>query len=145
MTAAHARNAVGRTSRSLCGLVEFAVPYTDAWITAHRLNTVLHSAAQLKAGGNAARLFLPTRPGLLLSGERTRVQIVAAGNAPLRDVVLHTRLHGSKPWNNTPAALVGRQTYEAFVGPFEKAGELASYYASASIAGDAHTAPAGAP
>ncbi len=33
--------------------VEFLVPYTDAWVRAHRLQGVLDNAAQLKASGNA--------------------------------------------------------------------------------------------
>src|SRR5262249_9706771 len=39
-----------------------------------------------------ARLFLPTRPGLVVGGERVRVLIVAVGNAPVGDVTLHIRL-----------------------------------------------------
>jgi hypothetical protein len=216
----------------LAGFVEFAVAYTDAWITAHRLNGVLEAAAQLKSGSGVAaakdkvstdgvplwlslaplvretmlryqsivatrndqgqlasmhnkfvrlaidrlslslldylgslppeiqkasndalqvpaqikaRLFLPTRPGLLVGGERVRVFIVVVGNGPISDVTLHTRIRGAATWNHIPATLVGRQTYEAYVGPFDKRQELASYYASAYIDGKPQTAPAGAP
>jgi hypothetical protein len=39
----------------LAGNVEFLVPYTAAWIGAHRLQGVLNKAAELKKSGDAAR------------------------------------------------------------------------------------------
>jgi hypothetical protein len=91
------------------------------------------------------RLFLPTRPGVLEENARFRVMIIAGGSAPVERVTLHTRLHGSWSWKEIPASLMGRRTYEATVGPFEKGQDLAAYYASASIGGMEYFAPDGAP
>lgn len=38
----------------LSGFVNFAVPYTDAWTTAHHLHLILETAAKLKAAGQAS-------------------------------------------------------------------------------------------
>lgn len=216
----------------LSGFVNFTVPYTDAWTTAHHLNTILNDASKLKTDGHAeqagqkvlhegvplwlklaplvrdtmlqyqnvvadrgdlgqlasmhnkfvrlalvrlqlsmqeylddlppeilntfkeanrpdsdapARIFLPTRPGILREGEHFRTMIVATGSGPVESVVLHTRLQGAANWTQTPARLMDRRTYEVVVGPFEPAAKLAAYYVSASIAGAAHVTPPGAP
>ena len=216
----------------LTGFVEFAVPYTDAWTLAHRLNGVLAGAAKLKSGGDAegarrmvradgvplwltlaplvrgtmlryqrivatredlgqlasmhnkfvrlalvrlrlsiqeylgelppetekllaevtqpdphapARLFIPTRPGVLAKGERVRIMIVAVGPAPASGVTLNARVRGTADWVKTPARLMGRRTYEAYLGPFGTPEPLAEYYVSASIGGKACVAPPEAP
>ncbi len=92
-----------------------------------------------------ARLFLPTRPGLLRAGERVRVMIVAPGTPGQTRIDWHVRLRGERAWRVSPARLLGRRTYEAFLGPFPAGAALAAYYASATVDGRQLTAPAGAP
>lgn len=200
--------------------VEFLVPYTTAWIGAHRLHLLLAKAAELKQAGKAedarrlvanegvpmwvalapevrravldfqsivstrndlgtlasmhnklvrlglvrlrlslqeflgelppetealfaelikpdtnapARLFVPTRPSMLAKGEKVRIMIVAAGQAPVRSVLLHTRAAGAAQWTATPAKLMGRRTYQATLGPFDTEAPLADYFVSASV------------
>jgi hypothetical protein len=79
------------------------------------------------------RLFMPTRPGILGKGEKTRLTIVATGEAPVRSVALHTRAHGAAQWLVTPANLLGRRTYHVTLGPFDPAAPLIEYYVSAEV------------
>ena len=76
-----------------------------------------------------ARLFLPTRPGLLARGEKVRLSAVVTGEAA--PVQVHTRLHGTGQWVNTPARREGRGTWQATLGPFPAGAQLAEYYVSA--------------
>ncbi len=216
----------------LAGFVNFTVPYTDAWVIAHRLNAILDAASKLKASGkedearqkiahegvplyielaplvrdtmlryqdivatrndlgqlasmhnkfvrlalvrlqlsiqeylndvpadiqnslkqalqpdsrHQARIFVPTRPGILRNGECFRIMIVAPGSLPVENVSLHTRMQKEANWSHTPAKLVGRRTYEATIGPFDPAKTLAAYYVSALIGGAEQVDPPSAP
>jgi hypothetical protein len=216
----------------LAGFVNFTVPYTDAWTTAHHLNAILDSAAKLKANGRReearqkvmhqgvplyvalaslvretmlryqrivatrndlgqlasmhnkfvrlalvrlqlsieeyldelptdaqnsfkqatqpdsslqARIFVPTRPGVLSEGECFRIMIVAPGSLPVENVSVHTHVQSASSWSHVPAKLLGRRTYEATIGPFDPATELAAYYVSASIGGTEQVTPPSAP
>jgi hypothetical protein len=80
-----------------------------------------------------ARVFLPTRPGMLGPGEKVRVLMVAAGQAPVRAVTLHTRPRGAAAFTAAPARLLGRRTYAAMLGPFEPGAELVEYHVRAMI------------
>ncbi len=91
------------------------------------------------------RIFLPTRPGLLDPRIRTRLMIVAPGGPAPERVQLHIRLRGENQWRSAAAKLLGRRTYEAFLGPLPPEAELAEYYVSAEAAGRTLTAPEGAP
>jgi hypothetical protein len=88
-----------------------------------------------------ARLFVPTRPTMLASGETVRVMVVAPGEAPVRNVTLHVRPRGSVQWSTLPARLLGRRTYEAHLGPFHTGAALAEYYFSADVGTRKLTAP----
>jgi hypothetical protein len=92
-----------------------------------------------------ARIFVPTRPGVLRNGECFRIMIVAPGSLPIENVSLHTRVHSTSDWTHTPAKLMGRRTYEVTIGPFDPARDLAAYYVSASVGGTEQVAPPGAP
>jgi hypothetical protein len=211
--------------------VEFMVPYTDAWITAHRMHAVLKAAGELKEAGKSAeardkvraeavplwlklapdvrramlhfqriiatrndlgtlaskhnkfvrlalyrlrlsmkeylgelppeteslfrdvirpdpeapaRLIVPTRPTLLGKGEKVRVMAIAAGDAPVKRVTLHTRARGAS-WTVVPCRLMGRRTYEVTLGPFDAAFPLVDYYFSAEIGSEKAAAPVDAP
>jgi len=93
----------------------------------------------------AARLIVPTRPGLLGKGERVRIMIVAPGADPPGRVQLLTRLRGEQRWIAHPAVLLGRHTWQVTLGPFESNAGLAEYYASATIAGKPVVSPPDAP
>ena len=93
----------------------------------------------------AARIVVPTRPGLLEGGARTPVTIVVAGGQAPGQVNLHWRLRGQSRWQTVPAVLAGRRTYRAALGPFPAGASLAEYYVSAEVAGRRLTAPQAAP
>ena len=63
------------------------------------------------------RVFIPTRPTLLRSGDSLRVFAVAPGHGEVRQVSLLVRSSGSEAWIQKPMTLVGRRTFS---------GELAS-------------------
>jgi hypothetical protein len=92
-----------------------------------------------------ARIFVPTRPGILRSNDSFRIMIVAPGSLPIENVSVHTRVQKDSNWSRTSAKLLGRRTYETTIGPFEPGKELAAYYVSALIGGDEHVDPPGAP
>ena len=92
-----------------------------------------------------ARIFVPTRPGILRNDECFRIMIVAPGSLPIENVSVHTRAQKDSNWRHTPAKLLGRRTYEATIGPFEPGKELAAYYVSASIGGTEQVDPPSAP
>ena len=73
-----------------------------------------------------ARVFLPTRPGLLRNGEKVRLMVVLAGADASGAVTLRTRLPGAQ-WESVAAQLLGRRTYEVTLGPFETGAALAEY------------------
>ena len=87
------------------------------------------------------RLFAPTRPTILAAGESVRVMVVAAGDAPARDVVLHVRPRGAARWYTIATRLLGRRTYEAQLGPLQPDAATAEYFFSAAIGATKVTAP----
>jgi hypothetical protein len=92
-----------------------------------------------------ARLFAPTRPTMLSKGESVRVMVIAAGEAPVGRVLLHTRARGAAQWTTSPARLMGRRTYEVQLGPFDPAAVLAEYYFTAEAGTAKLAAPPDAP
>ncbi len=90
------------------------------------------------------RLFLPTRPGLLDARTKTRIMIVAPGPSAVENVQLHVKSRGARRWQSTPATLMGRRTWQAFLGPFPGTG-LIRYYVSTYAGGSLLTAPVNAP
>jgi hypothetical protein len=212
----------------LSGHVEFAVPYTDCWISAQRIHKALKEAAELKKSGNRdaarekvrteaapvwlqmapdvrksmlafqrivatrndlgtlasmqnkfvrialhrlrlsmleylgelpasieqtfaevtkpdidapVRVVVPTRPSMLGKLEKQRVVIVVGGNEPVKTVTLETRVRGSATWSATSAKLMGRRTYEAIVGPFPVAAQIAEYRVTAVTSKSKAVAP----
>lgn len=95
--------------------------------------------------GAPSRLFLPTRPGLLDGRTKTRIMIVAPGPMAVERVLLHLRLRGEPEWRTVPAKLMGRWTWQAFLGPFSSGAGLGRYYVSARAGENALTAPLEAP
>lgn len=87
------------------------------------------------------RLFAPTRPTMLASGETVRVMVVATGEAAVHDVTLHVRPRGAAQWSTIAARLAGRRTYEAHLGPFHTEAAVAEYYFSAVAGNRKLTAP----
>lgn len=71
--------------------------------------------------------------------------IVAPGSLPVENVSVHTHVQSASSWSHVPAKLLGRRTYEATIGPFDPATELAAYYVSASIGGTEQVTPPSAP
>jgi hypothetical protein len=88
----------------------------------------LHAQVTRPEAKAPARLFLPTRPGMLAPGEKVRLNIVSTGPGA---VALNTRRQGAATWTRTPAKLVARKSYEAALGPFGPGTPLAEYYVSA--------------
>jgi hypothetical protein len=78
--------------------------------------------------GARGRVFIPTRPTLLTTGESVRISIVALEAG---DVSLSVRVAGSSNWKRTGAKLTGRKTYEAVLGPFSGGEGWVEYFASA--------------
>jgi len=102
-------------------------------------------AAVSPADANRARLFLPTRPSLLKSGESLRIFIVAPGQADVMRIQLLTRCRGTQAWRTSPATHVGRSVYAATLGPFAAHEDIIEYYAVTSGQRGNLTAPAQAP
>jgi hypothetical protein len=94
-----------------------------------------------------SRVFMPTRPSLLVAGETTRVFIVAPGEGAVAGVSLHVRRQGRSDWSVQTAKPAGRHVYVARLGPFEPGTAIAEYYVSATFTGKAetHFAPLDAP
>ncbi|MEW5975484.1 MAG: hypothetical protein AB1898_06720 [Acidobacteriota bacterium] len=92
-----------------------------------------------------ARLIVPTRPSLLLRGEKVRVMVVVDGQDAADQVTLHTRTRGERRWKRIPAGHLGRRTYEAWLGPFAAGPGLAEYFLSAILAGKEIYSPVQAP
>jgi hypothetical protein len=92
-----------------------------------------------------SRVFLPTRPSLLMAGDSTRIFVVVPGNSTVGKVQLHTRYAGGGDWSHQPARHAGRCVYEAQLGPFEGTTSMVEYYASAELGESTLTAPDEAP
>ena len=91
------------------------------------------------------RLFIPTNPSMLWNGEQVRVMIIVTGSGPIDKVTVHYQLHGSAEWKDVPAELLGRRTYQAYIGPFSIPQPLVRYFASASVGNGAAVWPPEAP
>lgn len=88
-------------------------------------------ATQADAAG-PDRLFVPTRPTMLGRGETVRVMAILPGGHPIAGVTLHMRTRRKTGWTASPAALAGRRTYQATLGPLDS--EIGEYYFSATLA-----------
>jgi hypothetical protein len=77
------------------------------------------------------RLFVPTRPTLLNSGDHVRVYAVVPGSGEVSAVTLITRAPESAEWVRTPMRLLGRRTYLAESQYPDKATPLMDYYVEA--------------
>jgi hypothetical protein len=104
-----------------------------------------YGQAASETGAVAQRVFLPTRPTFLARGEKVRLLIVAPGPADLTAVTLHVRPHLAPAFTSHPARLLGRRTWEAWLGPFPPPAPLVEYYVSAQAGTARLTAPPGAP
>lgn len=92
-----------------------------------------------------ARVFLPTRPGLLERGSRTRLTIIVAGPAAPQEVTVSWRRRGEGSWQTQRAELTGRRTYRAVLGPFAPEASVIEYYVQARIPAGEIVSPEGAP
>jgi hypothetical protein len=66
----------------------------------------------------AARVFLPTRPSILRSGESLRLFAVAVGTGGAPDVALLVRPLGERGWATVTARHEGRGVFSVTLGPF---------------------------
>jgi hypothetical protein len=96
-------------------------------------------------GANAPRLFIPTRPSLLRSGESVRVFLVLPGQAGTTDVRLYSRRSREKNWTSVAAQHQGRSVYSACLGPFGRSDATIEYYAATSGGAVGLSAPIEAP
>lgn len=101
------------------------------------------SDALAPAPDGGARLFVPTRPGVLQHGEIFRIFIVVTGSQIVEQVLLQTRALGRGKWSHSAAKPVGRRTYEAYVEPMPGEMRLMEYYVSASVGKRRLTSPIG--
>ncbi len=106
-----------------------------------------YGAATTAKSACDSRIFIPTRPSLLATGDTARIFLVVPGNEDVAEVHLNVRRDSGSDWVNQPAHLAGRHVYEAQLGPFESATSIVEYYASATFIGDStvHRAPLQAP
>ncbi len=88
----------------------------------------LHSEVVRPDSNAPARLFVPTRPGIMTQDEKVRLYIVATGPGP---VTLNVRIKGVQAWTRVPAKPVERRTFEATLGPFPPGPAIVEYAASA--------------
>ncbi len=95
------------------------------------------------------RLFVPTRPTVLASGDHFRVHAVLPGSGEVNAVSLLTRAPESGEWTRSAMKLVGRRTYVAESEYRTTASPLTDYYVEAiCVVGDEPkvlTAPPEAP
>jgi hypothetical protein len=98
-----------------------------------------YDAATTAREALAARVFLPTRPSLLASGDSARIFIVVPGESTVTQVRLLVRYDGIGDWANKFANLAGRRVYEAQLGPFPPGTATVEYCASATVMGGAET------
>ena len=103
-----------------------------------------YAAATSPDGADRSRIFIPTRPSLLVAGETLRLFIVAPGLEGA-DIKLMTRRQGTSQWQSSAAAHAGRSVYTASLGPFRPEDAAIEYYASATGGGQALSDPPQAP
>jgi hypothetical protein len=83
----------------------------------------------------APRVFLPTRPSLLVRGDAVRVFAVAPGGQAVSRVTFFTRRLGNEQWEAVEMAAMGRRTYVTEIQVAHDAGALLDYYVRAEFAG----------
>ncbi len=93
----------------------------------------------------STRIFLPTRPTILLKGETVRLSAVAPGADAVTGIVLFTRAWGETRWFQKKMQLAGRRTYTAQLGPFDPKAGLVDYYVEAEISRESKAASLTAP
>lgn len=81
------------------------------------------------------RVFLPTRPSILLHGESVPLSAVAPGTELVTGSFLFTRVDHSPSWVRSQMQLRGRRTYVSQLGPFERATRWVDYYVQAELQG----------
>jgi hypothetical protein len=105
--------------------------------------TAAYQAAISPENANPLRLFLPTRPSLLNTGEQVRLFVVLTGAETPQPIHLYARKQGSSAWEATPADHAGRSVYSVPLGPFPTGTGTVEYYAAAKDS--VLTAPLGVP
>ena len=101
-------------------------------------------AATSPEHANRARIFIPTRPSLLKSGESLRIFIVAPGQENVAEIKLLTRRQGTQSWQSSPAIHAGRSVYTGMLGPFAD-DDAIEYCATATSEQEPLSAPPQAP
>ena len=91
------------------------------------------------------RVFLPTRPSLLIAGEALRLFIVCPGIPENASISFLVRSSGTDQWKSIPVAHDGRSVYSALLGPFSGNSGRIEYRAEIrSVSGVLSAPPAGA-
>lgn len=90
-----------------------------------------YDAATIAQSACMPRVFMPTRPTMLATGESARVYIVVPGGEAVAEVHLNLRINELGDWMKHFANLAGRRVYEAQLGPFETGISTVEYCASA--------------
>ena len=91
-----------------------------------------YAAAVSPEAANPPRLFIPTRPSLLKSGECLRLFVIAPGQEGVVQVNLHTRRQSAPEWQTSAATHAGRSVYTAKLGPFQPDDGAIEYFATAA-------------
>ncbi|HME00075.1 MAG TPA: hypothetical protein VKM93_22435 [Terriglobia bacterium] len=91
------------------------------------------------------RVFVPTRPSLLATGEAVRVFAVAPGGQETSRATLFTRTGGSETWHAGPMDLAGRRTFVAELRAASGPSPLLDYYVEAEFVGPQGKARSTAP
>ena len=87
--------------------------------------------------GLVPRVFIPTRPSLLRTGESMKINALAIGLAKeIIGLTLYTRAGGAERWTGKPMKLVGRRTFEGQIKPAHDSGPLVDYYVEAALLWD---------
>jgi hypothetical protein len=81
----------------------------------------------------AQRVFIPTRPTLLRTGDHLRVFAVAPGCGEVSRLLLHVRTCGAERWNQRPMTLVGRRTFVGELESKDSTMPLLDYYVEAEF------------
>ena len=79
------------------------------------------------------RVFVPTRPTLLLQGERVQLSAVAPGQTRVAELSLFTRVGGRHERVRKRMQRMGRSTYTSDLGPFDKSAQWVDYYVQADF------------
>jgi len=79
------------------------------------------------------RIFTPTRPTLLRSGQPVRISAVALGSGKIVCVSLLTRSTGAEGWKETPMNPAGRRTFKGELKAPVTAPPLLDYYVEAEF------------